>query len=92
MPHKIVSATLYDGGFGVYGNDAADGQTACIAREYLKTGRARKLQEADKCTDESADKDYQLFRTRYVHDVQITGIFDMAGYVCQCRRSPGGQD
>ena len=77
---------------GVYGNDAADGQTACIAHEYLcRVGVVP--EEADKCTDESADKDYQLFRTRYVHDVQITGIFDMAGYVCQyaqCQTDNGG--
>ena len=38
-------------------------------------------QEADKCTDEGTDKDYQFFRAGNVHDIQVAGIFNVARYV-----------
>ena len=71
---------------GVYGNDAADGQAACIAHEYLCRVSVVP-EEAYHGADEGADEDYQFFRARDIHDVQIAGIFDVAGYVRQYTQS-----
>ena len=67
---------------GFFGNDTADGQAARITHEYLcRISVVPK--EADHRTDEGANEDYQFFRSWDIHDIQIAGIFDVAGYVCQ---------
>ena len=57
---------------GEYGNDSANRQTAGISHEYLcRIGIVP--EEADQCTDKGADVNYELFRSRNVHNVQIAG-------------------
>ena len=67
---------------GKYSNDTSDGQTARISHEYLcREGIVPK--ETDQCSDEGTDIDYQLLASRYIHDIQVAGIFNMARHVGQ---------
>ena len=52
------------------------------AHEYLG-GVGVVPQKADEGTDHGADKDDKFLRTGYVHNVEITGIFYVAGNVSQ---------
>ena len=66
-----------------YRYDTTNGQAAGIAHKYLG-GKSIVPKETDQCADEGADKDYQssLPVTGY-HDIKVSCIFDVAGYVCQ---------
>lgn len=65
-----------------YRYDTTNGQAAGIAHKYLG-GKSIVPKETDQCADEGADKDYQFFTAGNVHDIKVSCIFDVAGYVCQ---------
>ena len=65
-----------------HGDDAADGQRACVAHEHL--GRIGVVpQEAYERADEGTHEHHKLLRLRDVHDVQVVGIFDVAAHISQ---------
>lgn len=65
-----------------YRYDTTNGQAAGIAHKYLG-GKSIVPKETDQCADEGADKDYQFFTAGNIHDIKVSCIFDVAGYVCQ---------
>jgi len=65
---------MYDD--GKYGNDTTYGKTAGIAHEYL-CRKGIVPQETDKGTYKCTDVYYQLFTSRYVHNVEVAGIFNV---------------
>ena len=65
-----------------YGNDATNGQAACISHKYLRR-EGIVPEEADQRTDEGTDEDNEFFTARNEHDVQIAGIFDVTRNISQ---------
>ena len=71
-----------------YGNDSPDSQASGIAHEDLRR-ECIVPKETYQRTDKGANEDYQFFTSGDVHNVQITGILDVAGHVCQyAQRDP----
>ena len=64
------------------GNDTTDSEATRISHKYL-CWISVIPQEADQCTDEGADINYEFFRPRNIHNVQITCKLDVRRYVCQ---------
>ena len=65
-----------------YCYDTANSKTSCVAHEYLcRISIIPK--EANQGTYEGHKEYYQLFRTWYIHDVQVGGVLYMATYVAK---------